>query len=488
MLLRYFYNEQLAQASYLVGCQRTGEAVVIDPQRDITAYLRIAQQEGLRIVGALETHIHADFVSGARELAHQAQATLYLSGEGGPDWQYESLDSVTHQIIYNGDTLSVGNLRLEVMHTPGHTPESLSFLLQDYGIAGPQPIGIFTGDFVFVGDVGRPDLLEKAAGQMGTAEVGARQMYQSLQRFKEWEDYLQIWPGHGAGSACGKALGAIPSSTVGYEKRYNPALSFTDEGRFVTWLLDGQPEPPRYFARMKKVNKKGAPLIADIAQPKELQMNPDVLQDLLASEAILLDTRPAQAFAQKHLRGSLSIPHQRSFCTWAGWLIDEKTPLFVLGKKEDHQQILHDLQAVGIDHVLAIGDSEPIQKNNDLSSLLKDMQEMDVVTATPLVYHQDVTLLDVRNPSEWLEGHLPHAVHVPLGSLQERLGVISKGKPILVQCRSGARSAIAVSLLESKGFENLINLKGGILAWEQAGLETRISENNLFIQEVHNLK
>ncbi|MCR8978619.1 MBL fold metallo-hydrolase [Brevibacillus laterosporus] len=472
MLLRYFYHEQLAQASYLVGCQRTGEAVVIDPQRNIEAYLRIAQQEGLRIVGALETHIHADFVSGARELAHQTQATLYLSGEGGPDWQYARLDGVAHQIIYEGDTLAVGNLRLEVMHTPGHTPESLSFLLKDYGSAGPQSIGIFTGDFVFVGDVGRPDLLEKAAGQAGTAEIGARQMYKSLQRFKEWEDYLQIWPGHGAGSACGKALGAVPSSTVGYEKRYNPALSFTEEAKFVTWLLDGQPEPPRYFSRMKQVNKQGATLIADLPHPKELQINLEVLQDIRTSEAILLDTRLASVFAQNHLNGSLSIPHQRSFCTWAGWLLDEQSPLYIIGDKEGHHQILSDLRAVGIDHVTAIVDSNAIQKNIDLSPLLKDMQEMDVMTATPLVYQQDVTLIDVRNSSEWLEGHLPHAVHIPLGSLQERLDEISKDKPILVQCRSGARSAIAVSLLESKGFENLINLKGGILAWNQAGLET----------------
>ncbi|MCR8966101.1 MBL fold metallo-hydrolase [Brevibacillus halotolerans] len=481
MLLRYFYHEPLAQASYLVGCQRTGEAVVIDPQRDITAYLRIAQQEGLRIVGALETHIHADFVSGARELAHRTQATLYLSGEGGPDWQYAGLDGVAHQIIHEGDTLSVGNLRLEVMHTPGHTPESLSFLLKDYGLAGSQPIGVFTGDFVFVGDVGRPDLLEKAAGQIGTAEVGARQMYQSLQRFKEWEDYLQIWPGHGAGSACGKALGAVPSSTVGYEKRYNPALSFTEEEKFVTWLLAGQPEPPRYFSRMKQVNKQGAALIADIPLPKEIQMNQEVLQDILASDAILLDTRLASVFAQSHLSGSLSIPHQRSFCTWAGWLIDEQSPLYVLGNKEDHQQILSDLRAVGIDHVLAMGDSNEIQKNIDLSPLLKDMKEMDVMTATSLVYQQDVTLIDVRNSSEWLEGHLPHAVHIPLGSLHKRLDEIPKDKPILVQCRSGARSAIAVSLLESKGFENLINLEGGILAWNQAGLETVSNPANVTI-------
>ncbi|WP_145653444.1 MBL fold metallo-hydrolase, partial [Bacillus paralicheniformis] len=213
MLLRYFYDEKLAHASYLVGCQKTGEAIVIDPGRNLKPYLQAAEDEGLNITAAAETHIHADFVSGARELGATHQAKLYLSDEGDADWKYQYVDELKHQLVKDGDRFSIGNLMFEVMHTPGHTPESISFLLTDGGGNADRPIGIFTGDFVFVGDIGRPDLLEKAAGIKGTSQSGAREMFKSLGKFKQLPDYLQVWPAHGAGSACGKALGAIPTTT-----------------------------------------------------------------------------------------------------------------------------------------------------------------------------------------------------------------------------------------------------------------------------------
>lgn len=218
MLLKYFYDSNLAQASYMVGCQQSNEAVIIDPARDIAQYVETANKEGMKIIGSLETHIHADFVAGSRELAAQEGATMYLSDEGSADWKYENLENVPHQLLKDGDQIKVGNLTFTVLHTPGHTPESISFTLIDGGIPAEDPMGIFTGDFVFVGDVGRPDLLEKAAKMEGTSEEGAKQMFGSLKKFKQLPDHLQLWPGHGAGSACGKALGAVPSSTVGYEK------------------------------------------------------------------------------------------------------------------------------------------------------------------------------------------------------------------------------------------------------------------------------
>lgn len=205
MYLRYFYNDKLAHASYLAGCPVTGEALVIDPDRDVEPYLQTARKEGMNIVAAAETHIHADYVSGARELAEQAGAKLYLSGEtqGGTGYPYTR--NLDHQLLKDGDSFQIGNLRLDVLHTPGHTPEHLSYLLTDGGV--DEPMGIFTGDFVFVGDVGRPDLLEKAVGVSGSAAIGADQLFHSLKRFKELPDFLQVWPAHGAGSACGKALG-----------------------------------------------------------------------------------------------------------------------------------------------------------------------------------------------------------------------------------------------------------------------------------------
>ena len=231
--------------------------------------MRTAAKEGLRITHVTETHIHADFVSGSRELAARTGASLYLSDMGDENWKYAYAHEPNVILVRDRDTWMVGNVRVEVMHTPGHTPEHIAFMITDTAGAD-RPIGVFTGDFLFVGDVGRPDLLEEAAGMVGTKEAGARLQYQSVARFKELPDYLQIWPGHGAGSACGKALGAIPSTTLGYEKLFNPAFQFDAEDAFVAWLLAGQPEAPRYFAQMKKVNKEGPALLATLPSPTHI--------------------------------------------------------------------------------------------------------------------------------------------------------------------------------------------------------------------------
>jgi hydroxyacylglutathione hydrolase len=255
MYLRRFYDEGLAHASYLVGCQASGEAIVIDPARDTAPYHEDARDQGLNITGVTETHIHADYLSGTRQLAQETGARMYLSGEGGEDWSYQ-FASPRDTIVRDGDLIEIGKLTLKVLHTPGHTPEHLSFLLTDHP-ASEQPIGIFTGDFVFVGDVGRPDLLEKAAGVAGTMEAGARRLFQSLKRISQLPDHLQIWPAHGAGSACGKGLGSVPSSVLGYEKMVNWAFRITDQEEFVREVLAGQPEAPKYFAEMKRANKVG---------------------------------------------------------------------------------------------------------------------------------------------------------------------------------------------------------------------------------------
>ena len=266
MLLKRFYDDGLAQASYLIGCAATGEAIVIDANRDIAQYTDVATAEKLRITHISETHIHADYVSGSRELARATGAQLYLSAEGGKDWQYRFAEDDKAILVRNGDVIKVGNIRLEVWHTPGHTPEHLSFLVTDTAGA-TDPMGIVTGDFVFVGDVGRPDLLEKAAKVANTMEAGAKDLFRSLERFRTLPDYLQVWPGHGAGSACGKALGAVPTSTVGYERRFNWGVATTDETEFVTMVLAGQPEPPLYFAEMKRINRDGPRVLGGFPTP-----------------------------------------------------------------------------------------------------------------------------------------------------------------------------------------------------------------------------
>ncbi|MBW7951637.1 MAG: MBL fold metallo-hydrolase, partial [Chitinophagaceae bacterium] len=260
MFFQHIYDKSLAQGSYFIGCQATGEAIVIDAKRDVDTYLEIAKQNNFKITHITETHIHADFLCGSRELSAITGATMYLSNEGGVDWQYE----FEHIGLKDNDIIKVGNLTLQVMHTPGHTPESISFVLTDHP-ASDKPVMIFTGDFVFVGDIGRPDLLEKAAGIKGTKEIGAMQMFQSLKKFAALPEYVQVWSAHGAGSACGKALGAVHSSTVGYEKIRNWAFQFNEnEKDFIANLLADQPEPPKYFAMMKHLNKVKRPLLLEV--------------------------------------------------------------------------------------------------------------------------------------------------------------------------------------------------------------------------------
>ncbi|WP_258110532.1 rhodanese-like domain-containing protein [Alicyclobacillus sp. SP_1] len=469
MLLKYFYDDELAQASYLVGCQATGEAIVIDPSRDISAYLQTAEAEGVRIVGVTETHIHADFLSGARELAARTGAMLYLSAEGEPDWTYQFLDQYSSHPVHDGDTFNIGNIKFEVMHTPGHTPEHIALLVTDGGAKASAPMGLFSGDFVFVGDVGRPDLLEKAAGVHGSSDIMARKMFASLQRFKKLPDFLQLWPAHGAGSACGKALGAIPSSTVGYEKMVNWALAYNDEEAFVEALLEGQPEPPRYFAMMKKLNKEGPQLLSMVAAPQRAEESPETVRQWLDKGSVV-DTRAASAFAKSHLAGVLNIPYHKSFVTWAGWLLDYDRPIYLLCAKGDVEAITKELQSIGLDNVEATMGTGVHTAAAAGGSLVTSYAEVEPEDAARRIDRGEVFLLDVRNATEWSEGHIPQATHIMLGHLVNRVQELPKDKPVLVQCRTGGRSAIAASILQAHGFEQVQNMLGGYEEWTKLGL------------------
>ncbi len=465
MLLRYFYDAKLAHASYLVGCQATGEALVVDPDRDVEMYLKTAMVEGLHIIGVTETHIHADFVSGAHELAARG-AKLFLSAAGDENWKYRYEKKYKHQLLKDGDTFKVGNIKFEVIHTPGHTPEHLSFLLTDTAGAD-RPMGIFSGDFVFVGDVGRPDLLEKAAGISGTAEVGARQMFKSLQRFKLLPDYLQVWPAHGAGSACGKALGAIPSSTAGYEKMFNWAMQLSDEEKFVAALLDGQPEPPKYFAMMKKINKEGPKLLQEVQKPELLPF--DQLNLLIKKGAMIVDTRPSEAFANGHIQGTINIPYNNAFINWAGWLIDFASPFYLIAPAARIENILRDLSAIGLDNAGGYFDLE-MMRSFTSNQVLQTYNHITPQQAAQAVASGKATVLDVRNLSEWEAGHISGAIHIMLGYLRDRIGEIPNDKQIILQCQSGSRSAIATSILLAGGMKHVANLLGGINEWKNLKL------------------
>lgn len=461
MLLKYFYDEKLAHASYMVGCQAVGEAVIVDPARKIEPYIQAAEEEGLKITGVLETHIHADYVSGTYELGKRLGATLYVSDEGDADWKYEYLDGLSYQLLKDGDTFNIGNLTFEVMHTPGHTPESISFLLTDGGANADEPIGIFTGDFVFVGDVGRPDLLEKAAGVKGTSKPGASDMFDSLNRFKQLPEFLQVWPAHGAGSACGKALGAVPSSTVGYETRFNWAFKYEDRETFIQALLDGQPEPPKYFAVMKHVNKVGPTLLEDLPEVKEIT-DLNELKNLIAYGEQVIDTRNNEQFANKHIEGTINIQNVNSFANWAGWLVDYDRPLYLLAKREELDEILVALRSVGVDNVAAFMDVDQALEQADE---LESYAWITPAEAEEKINNENAHVLDVRNLTEWQAGHLKDSSHIMLGTLLDRTDEVPKDQPIIVLCGSGGRSAIGASILQSKGMKEVYNLTGGYDLW-----------------------
>jgi hydroxyacylglutathione hydrolase len=461
MLLKYFYDPHLAQASYMVGCQETGEALVIDPARDITRYAQAAAREGLRIAHVTETHIHADFVSGVRELVAATGARLYLSDMGDANWKYAFANQRT-VLLRDGDRFMVGNVRVDAIHTPGHTPEHLIFQITD-GAHADRPMGLMTGDCLFVGNVGRPDLLEEVAGFARTKEQGASGQFANIQRLKSMPDYLQIWPGHGAGSACGKGLGSVPSSTLGYEKLFNPAFQIADETKFVSWLLDGQPETPRYFAQMKRVNKTGPALLSSFPSPRHLT-DQNVLGSLV-NDFLVIDTRPPAAFAARHFPGTVNIPgNGKSFSTWVGWYVDYNAPTYLIAEETDLPRILAALRAIGVDNIPGYFTPDVLPRNGAVIRLIGPTE-----TARTLEEGSGY-LLDVRGAEEYAKRHIPGAHHIPMGYVLNRMAELPREMPLIVQCGSGYRSMVIASLLQRRGFSNVLNLNGGIEAWENASL------------------
>ncbi|WP_313367306.1 MBL fold metallo-hydrolase [Sphingobacterium mizutaii] len=457
MFFQQVYDKTLAQASFFIGCQAKNEAIVIDAKRDIDSYLEIAKQNNMKITHIAETHIHADFLAGSRELAEVTGAKLYLSDEGGENWQYE----FPHVGLKDGDVINVGNLSLKVMHTPGHTPESISFLLTDHP-ASEEPVMIFTGDFVFVGDIGRPDLLEEAAGLVGTKEIGAQQMFESLKKFAALPDYVQVWPGHGAGSACGKALGAVPSSTVGYEKIRNWAFQFGDDYEgFKNYLLSDQPEAPVYFAMMKKLNKVDRPLLVEVPEHPTLSVEEVEKMD----DITLIDTRHKTEFAKGHLKDAINIQNNNSLANWAGWMIGYDENMVMIADEGNQEEITRKLMRIGLDNIKGFV--------TDLDSAeLEKPKLVDADTVEAMKDNSDTVLLDVRGISEFKAEHIPGAEHRFVGSFRKKLPTDIKDKKIIIQCQSGDRATIAASYLEKNGFNQVYNYAGSFIDWKNQGKET----------------
>jgi hydroxyacylglutathione hydrolase len=467
MLLRRLSYEKLAQVSYLIGCQRTGEAIVVDPHRDADLFERVAEEEGVRIRYVTETHIHADFLSGARQLAKRAGAELLLSAEGGEDWQYRFAQEDSARLLHEGDVIRVGSVRLDVLHTPGHTPEHLSFLVTD-SAASEHPLALLTGDFVFVGDVGRPDLLEKAAGIRDTMVAGARALWRSLERVRRLPSHVQILPGHGAGSACGKSLGAVPTSTIGYELLVGWAFQVETEDDFVREVLEDQPEPPRYFAEMKRMNRDGPALLSEPPRPPRLSA--EALGEVLASHAVVVDTRPRDRYAEGHAPGTINIALGEDFPGLAGWVLPYDRPIYLIARDERAaHEAARDLTYIGLDDVPGWLDEDALEAWSSHVEPLESTSSVSWQEAERALEREGGVLLDVRGESEWKEGHAPSAMHVHFGSLPAGMAEMPRDRPVLVYCLGGARSAIAASLLQAEGFTDVRVVRGGLKARAEDG-------------------
>ena len=468
MFFRQIYEPGLAQASYMVGCPEAEVALVVDPRRDVDIYLRIAHENDLRITGVTETHIHADFLSGARELAAATGATLYLSGEGGPDWTYKTAPGTNVRLLSDGDTIAVGTVSVRVLHVPGHTPEHLTFVVSE-GASAPGPMIAMTGDFVFVGDVGRPDLLEAAVGVAGSAQAGARAMFASLRdKFFTIPDFVQIWPGHGAGSACGKALGAVPASTVGYERLtawWAPYLRSGDEDGFVRELLDGQPDAPGYFARMKRLNRDGARILGKL--PDAPRLGARELRDAIAGGAVVVDTREKTTYKARHLKGALWIADEPTFATRCAWFAPPEAPLVLVARPDRVEALVRALVRVGLDRVAGYVAADDEAAVAGLPT--ETLDSVDVAGARKHWKDEDAIVLDVRSSTEYRHGHIPGALHVPAGKILGALENIPRDRPLLVHCASGGRSVAASSALKAHGFNAVADVVGGFDAWEAEG-------------------
>lgn len=456
MLLRQVFDPYLAQYAYLIGCQKTGEALIIDPERDIDQYQKLAADNGLTITAVAETHIHADFVSGAREFAANPAVHLYLSDEGGPGWTYAWPSSRTNtHLLKDGDTFMVGKIKVEAVHTPGHTPEHMSFLITDLGGGANEPIALATGDFLFVGDVGRPDLLESAAGVRNVMEPSARTLRNSLtERLSRYTDFLQILPAHGAGSACGKSLGAVPTTTLGYERRFNSPfkLAIHDEEAFVKDILQGQPDPPLYFATMKRVNRDGIAVTGGVSTPPHISAS-DARRILTDKSVQILDTRSdRESYDSGHMPRSITSPLRTPFFSNAAgsFLHEQDRIMLVVEESEDLDLAVRQLYRIGFDKLVGWITVKEAREGE----LFTERTDRILFRAfDPRQLSPNDAIIDVRTTSEFNNDHIEGASSLPYTRIREHLATIPKDKRLFVHCASGKRASLATSFLRAHGFD-----------------------------------
>ena len=457
MILEVIESEGLAHLSYVVGDRSAGVCAEIDPRRDVDAYLDVAQRHEAAITHVLETHIHADFVSGSSELWAKTGAPLYVSAAA--EYGFAS------RPLHDGDVLELGALRLQVIDTPGHTPEHVCFLVSG-GKGATEPWGLFTGDTLFAGEVGRPDLLGE-----NTEELLARQLYRTLhERVLPLGDHLQIFPAHGRGSPCGGNIGDRWSSTIGYERRHSPRLQDGSEDAFVGAVLSGLPPAPSYYPRLKQLNAAGPPVLESVPYVPPLDAV-RFQQRMTTGPTIVVDARQTDAFAAAHVPGALNLPLQGPFPIWAGWMLSPDQPvLLVLSAPEDLDRVVRHLIRVGIDSIAGY-----LRRGmNEWAEAGLPLEQTPHVSVHELKARidrrsDDLQLLDVRRDDEWEGGHIPGARHVYAPHVAENITSFDPDKPIATYCGTGYRASIAASVLQRHGFRDVSTVAGSMAAWRHAG-------------------
>ncbi|HQK92087.1 MAG TPA: rhodanese-like domain-containing protein [Armatimonadota bacterium] len=454
MYVQQFFTRGLAHSSYLLGDTKT--CAIVDPRRDIDIYLEAASAMGMTITHILETHLHADFVSGHMDLARVTGATIYVPKAGSG-----SFDSVA---VGQGDSFQIGNLSVEVRDTPGHTPEHISYVVADRS-RGDQPVSVFCGDTLFVGDVGRPDLFP------GQARDLASRLYDSLhQQLLTLPAYCEVYPAHGAGSLCGRAMGAKRTSTVGYEALYNPALALTSREEFITSLTTNMPGAPDHFSRCSAINGAGPAVVADL--PPVVPLAPKAFRDRAAGEdSIVLDIRSYEAFGGAHIPGAYHISLAGNFATFAGWILPpDKDILIVSDDSAPLSESVTWLRRVGLDRVvgsLAGGMTAWSNAGYELGHLRQvGLPELQAMVSGG----SGIVLVDTRAPNEFAGGHIDGAINIPAPDLRTRYVELDPEQPTVLTCNSGNRSSLGAALLLQRGFKKLLNAAGGMTAWTAAGL------------------
>ena len=466
MYFKQFYLGCLAHASYLIGSQ--GEAVVVDPQRDVDQYLSEAETNGLKIKYVLETHLHADFVSGHRELAARSGAQVVFSEKAGATFP--------HRAVNEGDEITIGKVVLRIMETPGHTPESVSVIVIDTEVS-PQPQKVLTGDTLFIGDVGRPDL---AGGKGYTPQMMAGMMYDSLHhKLLQLSDEVEVYPAHGAGSMCGRNISKETSSTIGEQKKFNYALKPMSKDAFVRMMTSDLPEAPAYFAKDAEINRTGASGLDMVPRPPALETHE--VAGLAAKGYVVLDVRSAADFGAGHVPGSINIGLGGQFAIWAASLISMDAPIVIVADSEEKvDQAVMRLARVGIESARGYL-SGGIDAWREAGLEVAAVPQITVNQLKELMARQtNFQVLDVRRPPEYTSGHVPGAIAEPLSNLKERVPLLQlePSKLTAVICAGGYRSSAATSILQQHGFANLLNVTGGTSAWIDAGYEVKIAGEN----------